>query len=430
MNRSRVGAIVLRILYLYRGSPQRVFPIFVFVAVDIVLWGFLTRYLNSVSRADFNFVPALLGAVLLWDFLTRVMQQLTMALFEDVWTRNFLNFFATPLRVSEYLAGLLIVAVTTSLLSLVAMLALAQIAFGLSFFAYGVALAPFLMVLFVTGIALGVTASALVLRLGPASEWLIWPIPMLISPFAGVFYPIAVLPGWMQAVAMALPPSYVFEGMRAVVAGNPPPWDRLADESLLRLRVTAEAEAEFPFLRRVSRGEVHRLCRDHQPLRRGRRDRRDGLRLFRWTTDRPTGFTDDEIGALKRLTPFLGLAIKSASLGRIAATLVETYLGRDAGRRVLRGRIERGVADRIKTVLWFSDLRNYTRISETAPPEEIIPLLNDYADAVVSSIHEHDGDVLKLIGDGVLAIFPAEERSRACAAALDAARAAQEAVAA
>ena len=127
MNGSRVGAIVLRILYLYRGSPQRVFPIFVFVAVDIVLWGFLTRYLNSVSRADFNFVPALLGAVLLWDFLTRVMQQITMALFEDVWTRNFLNFFATPLRVSEYLAGLLIVAVTTSLLSLIAMLAFAQI---------------------------------------------------------------------------------------------------------------------------------------------------------------------------------------------------------------------------------------------------------------------------------------------------------------
>jgi ABC-2 type transport system permease protein len=225
---SRVGAVVLRILYLYRGSPQRVFPIFVWVAVDIVLWGFLTRYLNSVSRADFSFVPALLGAVLLWDFLTRVMQGVTMALFEDVWTRNFLNFFATPLRVPEYLAGLLIVAVTTSLLSLTAMLVFARIAFGLSFLAYGIAFAPFLMVLFLTGIALGVTASALVLRLGPASEWLIWPIPMLVSPFAGVFYPVAVLPGWMRVVAMALPPSYVFEGLRSVVAGNPPPWDRLA----------------------------------------------------------------------------------------------------------------------------------------------------------------------------------------------------------
>jgi ABC-2 type transport system permease protein len=228
MSRSRVGAVVLRMMYLYRGSPQRVFPIFVWVAVDILLWGFLTRYLNSVSRADFNFVPALLGAVLLWDFLTRVMQGVTMTLFEDVWSRNFLNVFATPLRTSEYLAGMVIVAVITSSLSLIVMLVFAEAAFGLSFLAFGAALAPFLMALFLTGIALGVAASAIVLRLGPASEWLIWPIPMLISPFAGVFYPVAVLPGSMQAVAMLLPPSYVFEGMRSVVAGKPAPWDRLA----------------------------------------------------------------------------------------------------------------------------------------------------------------------------------------------------------
>ena len=235
MSASRIGAIVLRMFYLYRGSPQRVFPLFVFVAVDILVWGFLTRYLNSVSHADFNFVPALLGAVLLWDFLTRVMQQISMTLFEDVWTRNFLNFFATPLRVSEYLAGLLIVAVSTSALSLASMLILARIAFGLSFLTYGAALAPFLMVLFLTGIALGVAASALVLRLGPASEWLLWPIPMVISPFAGVFYPVTILPFWMQAVALILPPSYVFEGMRAVVAGGSAPWDRLMIGAMLAL---------------------------------------------------------------------------------------------------------------------------------------------------------------------------------------------------
>ena len=228
MNRSRVGAIVLRIFYLYRGSPQRVFPIFVWVAVDILLWGFLTRYLNSVSRAEVNFVPALLGAVLLWDFLTRVMQGVTMAFFEDVWTRNFLNVFATPMRTSEYLAGIILVAVCTSLMSLVAMVIFARLAFGLSFLAYGTALAPFLAVLFLTGIAFGVAAAAIVLRLGPASEWLIWPIPMIVSPFAGVFYPVTVLPGWMQAIAAVLPPSYVFEGMRAVVAGDSAPWDKLA----------------------------------------------------------------------------------------------------------------------------------------------------------------------------------------------------------
>ena len=148
-----------------------------------------------------------------------------------------------------------------------------------------------------------------------------------------------------------------------------------------------------------------------------------------WMTDRPGGFVDDEIAAIKRLTPHLGLAVKAASLGRIAETLVETYLGRDAGHRVLQGRISRGVADRIKTVLWFSDLRNYTRISESADPEQIIPLLNDYADVIISAVHNHSGDVLKLIGDGVLAIFPAHDRARACAAALEAAKEARQAVA-
>jgi ABC-2 type transport system permease protein len=83
-------------------------------------------------------------------------------------------------------------------------------------------------VLFVTGIAMGIIGAAIVLRYGPASEWLIWPIPTLISPFAGVFYPVTVLPGWMQAVSRGLPPSYVFEGMRAVVEGKPAPWDQLA----------------------------------------------------------------------------------------------------------------------------------------------------------------------------------------------------------
>jgi ABC-2 type transport system permease protein len=228
MNASRVFAVVLRQFYLYQGSPQRIVPIFLFVAIDILLWGFITRYLNGVSHAAFNFVPALLGAVLLWDFLTRAMQGITMAFFEDVWSRNFLNVFATPIRTSEYLTGLVTIGVINTLIALVVMFVMAWALFGLSFLAYGWALAPFLAALFLTGIALGILGTAMVLRLGPASEWLIWPIPTLLSPFAGVFYPIHVLPRWMQAISLALPPSYVFEGMRAVVAGRPAPWGQLA----------------------------------------------------------------------------------------------------------------------------------------------------------------------------------------------------------
>jgi ABC-2 type transport system permease protein len=228
MTSSRVRAIVLRQVYLLRGSPQRILPMFAWVAIDIVLWGYITRYLNTVAGPGFNFVPALLGAVLLWDFLTRVMQGVTMAFFEDVWSRNFLNLFATPLTTAEYLTGLVATAIGTSLLGLISMLVIATAVFGLQVFGYGAALLPFLMVLFLSGIALGIVGAGIVLRLGPASEWLIWPIPTLVSPFVGVFYPVTVLPGWMQALSRILPPAYVFEGMRAVVAGKPAPWDKLA----------------------------------------------------------------------------------------------------------------------------------------------------------------------------------------------------------
>jgi adenylate cyclase len=103
--------------------------------------------------------------------------------------------------------------------------------------------------------------------------------------------------------------------------------------------------------------------------------------------------------------------------------LVETYLGRDAGQRVLRGSIIRGIADKISAVIWYSDLRGYTRISDGARPAEIIPFLNDYADAVISAVHGAGGDVLKLIGDGVLAIFKVDAPEDACRRALAAAEA-------
>jgi len=223
MDLTRTAAIVLRQFYLIRGSVPRLVPLFVWVGVDMVLWGFITRYLNSVSGTGFNFVPIMLGAVLMWDFFIRVMQGITMAFFEDVWSRNFLNFFATPLQVSEYLSGLVLTSIVTSSVGLAVMLVLATGIFGLSFFVYGATLAPFVMVLFMVGIALGIFTIALVLRLGPASEWFIWPIPAVLSPFAGVYYPLSALPHWMRLISYLLPPSYVFESMRAILAGRAMP---------------------------------------------------------------------------------------------------------------------------------------------------------------------------------------------------------------
>ena len=153
----------------------------------------------------------------------------------------------------------------------------------------------------------------------------------------------------------------------------------------------------------------------------------DGVYLS-WATSAAEGFDDQHIAALERLAPSLALAFKAAALQRMTRTLMETYLGRDAGQRVLSGRIMRGMSERIDAVVWFSDLRGFTRITD-ATPEQVIPLLNDYADVIVSTIHEHGGDVVKLIGDGILAIFTASDREHACDAALAAAISARSAVA-
>ena len=137
-----------------------------------------------------------------------------------------------------------------------------------------------------------------------------------------------------------------------------------------------------------------------------------------WTTRRPEGFTEPELAAMRDLVPVLGLAIKSAQQVDIVRTLGRVYLGRDASEQVLRGRMTRGVTERINAVLWYSDLRGSTGISESIGPDEIIPFLNDYAQAVIDAIHDAGGDVLKLIGDGVLAMFWGEDMADARRAAL------------
>ena len=137
-----------------------------------------------------------------------------------------------------------------------------------------------------------------------------------------------------------------------------------------------------------------------------------------WCMRRQNGFNEDALRAMRDLVPLLGLAVKSAAHARIARTIGHVYLGRDAAERVLSGRISRGVADRINAVLWFSDLRGSTAIGETMDPSEIIPFLNDYADAAIGAIHDEGGDVLKLMGDGVLAIFNEDDMGEARRAAL------------
>ena len=210
------------------------------------------------------------------------------------------------------------------------------------------------------------------------------------------------------------------------------PFYRLIEtgESMLRCRLLSDRPSEFPTL------EETRLegMRDYVALihrfAAGRAIGEMDCVYSHWATSAPEGFSDHDLSLLPRLSAALGLAVKAAALSRIATTLVETYLGRDAGQRVLGGRIARGVTEKLHAVIWYSDLRSYTRISDTGRPADLIPFLNDYADAVISAIHGQGGDVLKLIGDGVLAIFAVDTPEAACGRALAAAEAASRNVAA
>ncbi len=203
------------------------------------------------------------------------------------------------------------------------------------------------------------------------------------------------------------------------------------NQSILRRRLIDPSQetpdfATFAELRKEGMTDLIALVTRFAPT--GVIGEMDAIYSF-WTTDVIPGFDENHIAMLQALINPLAAALKCASLAGIAATLVETYLGRDAGRRVLSGRIERGVAEQISAVLWYSDLRGYTRITDTAAPDQIIPLLNDYADVVISAVHEAGGDVLKLIGDGTLAIFRKPDIGEASHAALNAAVAVRRAVA-
>jgi ABC-2 type transport system permease protein len=218
MSLSRTLAIFVRQLFLLKSNPTRLVSIFLWLIIDIIQWGFISKYLGSLGQATFGYVTVALGAIILWEFMGRIENGIMMAFLEDVWSQNLINFFASPLKVREYLGGLVLTSVTTGLAAFIAMVAVAGAAFGYHLLRIGVLLLPFMLILLLFGVAMGVFVSALIFRLGPSAEWLGWPIPLVLSVFAGVYYPVSTLPPALRAFAKLIPPAYVFETCRAVLA--------------------------------------------------------------------------------------------------------------------------------------------------------------------------------------------------------------------
>lgn len=231
-----VGALVLRYVFLYTRNPVRFIELIFWPLVDLLVWGFLTVYLKGeAADGAGSAVMFLIGAMILWDVMFRSQQGVAISFLEDVWTRNLLNVFVAPVRTVEYVGatcavGMLRICVTLLVLSVVA-----SLAYQFHIFDLGLALLPFLGNLMLFGWFLGMVSTALIMRWGQAAESLAWAVPFFIQPLAAVFYPVSVLPGWLQPAALALPCTHVFEGMRAVLAGNPASWELIRNAFLLNL---------------------------------------------------------------------------------------------------------------------------------------------------------------------------------------------------
>jgi len=220
MKFSRIYAIFLRQMFLIKSNPIRLLSVFLWLIIEIFQWGLITKYLGTLGGAVFSFTTVVLGAIILWLFMGRIQTNIMVSFLEDIWTSNFINFFASPLTVKEYLLGLVLTSVAMSTAGLVIMVLIAGLLFGYNFFIIGLYILPFLLILFIFGVAMGIFITAIVFKLGPTAEWLGWPIPAVMSIFVGVFYPISMLPQYLQTVSWILPPTYVFDSVRMILSGN------------------------------------------------------------------------------------------------------------------------------------------------------------------------------------------------------------------
>jgi ABC-2 type transport system permease protein len=217
MNLGRIGGLLSRHLYLYKRSFARMLEIFYWRFLDLVVWGVITMYLKDAGVSLHGAVAFFLGALILWDVLFRSQQGVAVSFLEEMWSRNLMNLFASPLTVGEYLASTMIMSIfkVTAVASL--MMVFAWVFYSYDMLKIGLSLLPFILNLVLSGWIIGVLTTSIIMRFGQQAEVLAWGMVFLFQPISCVFYPLEVLPPFLQSIAWMVPPSHIFEGMRAVL---------------------------------------------------------------------------------------------------------------------------------------------------------------------------------------------------------------------
>jgi ABC-2 type transport system permease protein len=211
----RVSGLVLRYAYLHRRSVARLGELFFWPVINLFMWGFLTTYMQRLALP--HVVTYFLGSMILWDMFYRAQVAVALSLTEEMWVKNIINLLIAPVSMFELVLAMCCVGTTKALIDAVVLGVLAYVLYAFNLLNLGFMLVPCFLNLLLFAWAIGLGTMALVIRYGIAGEALAWGLPFLIQPFAAVFYPLDVLPPWLQLVARALPPSYIFESMRLVL---------------------------------------------------------------------------------------------------------------------------------------------------------------------------------------------------------------------
>ncbi len=218
MRLHRINALVIRHLYLFRRSVPRIMDILYWPIMELLLWGFISAYIGKLNIDGFNAVTVLLGAVIFWDLLSQSQRSVSVSFLEDVWEKNFVNIFVTPLKISEFLASTIVLGAIRIVAVGAVMGILGFLFFHFNIFTLGFSLIPFMLSLLVFGSILGLFTTGIILRYGTSAQVLAFGFIFLIQPFSAVFYPVSALPQGVQFISYLMPSTYIFEGMRSVIA--------------------------------------------------------------------------------------------------------------------------------------------------------------------------------------------------------------------
>jgi ABC-2 type transport system permease protein len=249
----RIGGMVLRHWYVIRSSVPRTAELVFWPLVSMLMWGFLQTYLARTTGLAARAAGLFVGGILLWDILVRSQLGYAVAFLEEIWARNLGHLMMSPLRPAELVASLMVVSLIKLLVAMVPVAFLAYAFFGFNLLSLGFAFAAFFANLVIMSWALGLISTGAVLRWGMAAESIAWLIVFMLLPIACVFYPVSTLPEWMQPLALALPPTYVFEGLRALVLEQTFRSDYMVRALLLNLVYLTSSYALFHALLQSAR---------------------------------------------------------------------------------------------------------------------------------------------------------------------------------